>query len=259
MHPSLLQFDRAAKHLKELEIEVSKWLNGDHHTIVTQPDPEPGYYVVIASADPVPLDPFGVIISDTLHGLRSGLDHVAYALAQKFTVPLTHGIAKNSQFPIFGDRAGFQAKRHYIRGINPAAQTIIESLQPYHRGNQFRSDPLWKLNELSNIDKHRLLHPVIFHTAGARIVIAPGVKQNWRLGRGAIVVRGVPVEQNTQVLRFPAEPVDPSKEMNMDFQPNIHITFPQGSAAEKEGVAIALTAIYDHIMQRVIPPLMPFL
>ena len=31
----------------------------------------------------------------------------------------------------------------------------LKSLQPYQRGNAFRDHPLWHLNELSNIDKHR--------------------------------------------------------------------------------------------------------
>ena len=35
------------------------------------------------------------------------------------------------------------------------AIAVIKSLQPYQRGNAFRDHPLWHLNELSNIDKHR--------------------------------------------------------------------------------------------------------
>jgi hypothetical protein len=33
---------------------------------------------------------------------------------------------------------------------------IIKALQPYNRGTAYRDDPLWQLNELSNIDKHRV-------------------------------------------------------------------------------------------------------
>jgi hypothetical protein len=41
-------------------------------------------------------------------------------------------------------------------GMPDAAIDIIRDLQPYKRGAAYRVDPLWKLNELSNIDKHRI-------------------------------------------------------------------------------------------------------
>jgi hypothetical protein len=38
-----------------------------------------------------------------------------------------------------------------------SARSRIESLQPFHRGASYKDDPLWKLNELNNTDKHRTL------------------------------------------------------------------------------------------------------
>jgi hypothetical protein len=38
----------------------------------------------------------------------------------------------------------------------PEAIAIIRELQPYKRGASYRQHPLWQLNELGNIDKHRL-------------------------------------------------------------------------------------------------------
>jgi len=48
-----------------------------------------------------------------------------------------------------------------VGGIAPVARTIVEGLQPYRRGQNFASHPLWVLHELSRIDKHRLPHVVL--------------------------------------------------------------------------------------------------
>jgi hypothetical protein len=96
--------------------------------------------------------------------MRSGLDHLAYALAAAHTVPLPADFAEESEFPIFGDRdrqgrlgtgvsrfanTGRGGGLHKIRGVDPRAQAIIEGSQPHQRGQDFASDPLWKLHELS--------------------------------------------------------------------------------------------------------------
>lgn len=39
--------------------------------------------------------------------------------------------------------------------MSDEAKAVVESLQPYHRGENWAIDPLWLLHVLSNIDKHR--------------------------------------------------------------------------------------------------------
>src|SRR5262249_31230433 len=83
--------------------------------------------------------------------------------ASAYTKPLPRQIAKSSAFPIFNNgphyrgRGGPPASRK-IRGISREGQAIIERLQPYHRRKNPRLKALWRLEELSNIDKHRLIH-----------------------------------------------------------------------------------------------------
>lgn len=65
-------------------------------------------------------------------------------------------------FPVCDTREGYEAqlKRRRIRGVVPQAAAIIERLQPYRRrdlGRDYRLHPLWVLNALENIDKHRRL------------------------------------------------------------------------------------------------------
>lgn len=44
-----------------------------------------------------------------------------------------------------------------LKGVSSKAAALIETLQPYSTGEKALS-PLWHLNPLSNIDKHRTLH-----------------------------------------------------------------------------------------------------
>jgi hypothetical protein len=166
-----LKYRRAAKHLDDLEAAFTRWLREGRHTHRLEPDPNASDYLLIkASAEEVPADPFSLLIGDAVHNFRSCLDHLAYALMCAHTTQPSEDMTRESQFPIVGDvnRNGlanqgptmFQSQRKCIAGISPAAQAIIEELQPYQRATDFQSDPLWKLSVLSNIDKHRIPHLV---------------------------------------------------------------------------------------------------
>jgi hypothetical protein len=68
-----------------------------------------------------------------------------------------HTPPNRSGFPIFHDSKGYEARKQtMIKGIAGSAARI-DALQPFHRGATFQADPLWMLQELNNIDKHRLL------------------------------------------------------------------------------------------------------
>jgi hypothetical protein len=42
------------------------------------------------------------------------------------------------------------------RNMPQGARDLIEALQPYKRGKNFASHPLWAVHELNRIDKHRI-------------------------------------------------------------------------------------------------------
>jgi hypothetical protein len=205
--------------------------------------------------------------------MRSGLDHLAYALATAYTVPLPAEFAEDSEFPIFGDIdrkgiSGTGATRfantgpggglHKIRGIDPRVQTLIEGLQPYHRGQDFTSDPLWKLHELSRIDKHRLLHVVVAWFSGAGF--SPATSRNWGIGPGEIVSGGGVAQGRTFLASFPVWPADPSLEVHLDVKAPLDIAFGDATPiVGREPVIKTIGAIYDYIVTSVLPPLRPFL
>lgn len=269
--PHLFKFGRAFHHLETLRSEIKAWLGGNHYTVTTKADSQhPGYYVVVASADPIQLDPFAILIGDILQNIRSGLDHIAYRLAENFTNPLPRNWSESSEFPIFGDVDGngntgagprlFQEYgRRKIRGVDPGAQAIIETLQPYHRGQAFTADPLWKLHELSRIDKHRLLHLAIAQCVTPVLRLGFFPFENVRFPAGSFYIHVGPIEKDTVVARFPAQPIDPELAMYVNFKPIVSVAFPQGGIAGGEDVLETLIEIYNHIVNNVDPPLYPYL
>src|SRR5437588_11644673 len=156
-----LKFGRALKHLQDLDAKSRDWFAGDHQSIREKLEAD-GRTVWLATAEQVPPDPFSLLIGDCLHNLRSGLDVLAFSLALAYTTPLPDDLVESSEFPIFGDedrrgRTGVGAQmfrdngRFKVRGIDPNALTEIERLQPYYRGYQFRTHPLWVLHDLDRI------------------------------------------------------------------------------------------------------------
>jgi len=182
-----LKLARADIHLNDLQVEVSRWIDDALKTVVEEPDPEgSGYYAAWVTPPAPDYAAFSLLAGDCLQCLRSALDHLAFELAAAFTVPITNQIEQDSEFPIVGDldelglpgagprkwRDGAHLK---VVGADPAAQTEIERLQPYQRGQSFEADPLWQLGILNNLDKHRTLHVIGVAKQGATM-LGPGMR-----------------------------------------------------------------------------------
>ncbi len=263
-----LKLRRAYEYLTQLNGAVGAWTNGNHHSIRVEPGRQSGYVLVKATAEAPPRDPFSLLIGDCLHNMRSCLDLLAYELAIAYTVPLPSNIEETSEFPIFGDvdRRGASGAgpgmfrdngRHKIRGIDPAAQTVIETLQPYKRGSAFNTHPLWLLHDLDRINKHRLLHPVIAFSTG--LLLNPSRSRNVALGPGTIEVCGGIVEQDTQIARLPARPAVRGEKMYVEVDAALEVAFERGvPGVELQPVMEVLTGIYNYIVTEVLPALAPF-
>jgi len=154
------KIERADSHLDALDTEVKKWLEVHAETGFSR------HFYAEARVqafwwdipDP-PLD-WGVRIGDVVHNLRSALDHLVWQLSSSPKA----GIGGN-QFPIFRDKPtqGFDArtKDGMLYGVPDDERAKIEGLQPYVRdpGTEDRN-ALVILNNLSNVDKHQIVHVV---------------------------------------------------------------------------------------------------
>jgi hypothetical protein len=112
---------------------------------------------------PEPPTIIGLLVGDCIHNLRSALDHVVYALISTNPAGAGNPPSERAMFPICDTRAGYvhQVKKlHRLDGLPEAVAALIESLQPYRtreKGLDYTMHPLWVLNKLQNIDKHRRL------------------------------------------------------------------------------------------------------
>ena len=280
---------RAHAHLKDLETKRDAWIKAALETVVEEPDPEGSGYYAAYVTPPVPDHAsLSLKAGDCLQCLRSALDHLAFELAAAFTSPMTHEIEQDSEFPILGNKDGrgqerFNQRRAKgalagqpapgsglakTRGMDPAAQAVIEGLQPYHRGNQYESDPLWQLSFLTNIDKHRTIHVVGTVMEGATMPVGgPNLPVNVAaLGLASgepfmLEIKGdIAAEGRTKVARWPMIPIDPGKEMHMGFKPVLDIAFDFATPlVGGKGTGITLGNLHDYLLSDVFPPLIPFL
>ena len=160
-----LKVSWAKHHLRALEKEMREFLNCEANTVSTEDNLETGEYILrlhLGNPDAT----LGLIVGDFVSCLRGSLDHLVYhlTLAPKGTRN------DRASFPILGigDADELRYFTRLVKGVTPKAIPIIESLQPYHSGNVYKSTKLWRLHRLWNIDKHRRIP---FHASKAKMDI----------------------------------------------------------------------------------------
>jgi hypothetical protein len=91
---------------------------------------------------------------DVVVNLRGALDHLAYQLTKAHRPRITIKEERKIFFPICDDATGYEkARKTVIKFVGPDAIKLIDALKPYKGGNE----ALFRLNELNNINKHKLL------------------------------------------------------------------------------------------------------
>ena len=254
-------FDRAVEQLNSLDDVIGAWTKESVNVVSREVDsdvvegwmrygpPQPGevgHEFVVRFDEPV--DPtWALVLGEVIHGFRTSLDHLAFTLAERYTGPLPDDVAEQSEFPIFWRPPKGNALAKKIRGVDPNAQALIESLQPY-RDPDYRENPLWVLHELDRKRKHRTL-PVVAAAANTSAFVNP-------FGLTAMMVSAGRVEDGTVIAHAAALP-SPGGEVDMDFEWGVVVVIDGGPAL---GTASeTLWTIREWIEARVFPPLEPFL
>jgi hypothetical protein len=200
------KLDRAAEHVRSLVGEVDAFQNDNPLTTFAEFEAGHDFLVKVR----VPRTPdlrWGVMLGDTVHNLRSALDHAAWELVQRnvragFKPALTQRQERSIQYPIADDRAKFNDAA--IMCFLTTRQTaLLRKYQPYRRPWP-EATPLSELAWLDNIDKHRIIHPahialgawelVRFRiqsnlSAGQCILAEPLIGADDRLVDGAAIAR----------------------------------------------------------------------
>jgi hypothetical protein len=148
-HSATIRAD-LTRHNRECGFIGKKGVYPDYPNMIT-------FYARFPSPDMM----LSVVIGECLHDLRSALDHLVWQLVEINPNPPVDldKFRHKSQFPICDTSARFQEQvaQRRLYGVLPNAITLIEGLQPYRHPRGFIHHPLWRLNHLMNIDKHKTL------------------------------------------------------------------------------------------------------
>lgn len=166
---------RAREHRDALDAELSGINEGGRYRARAKFDSKVSAYLVTLDEIEAPdLVRLAAIIGDCAHNLRCTLDHIAEA-----SVIANGGTpTRDTVFPVWetlnskGNRRG-PAK---IRGgVNDAVLALVESLQPreYDKaGDDAHDHPLWIVDQLDTIDKHRHLNVLARVFARVQVALA---------------------------------------------------------------------------------------
>ena len=265
----LAKLGRAKKHLDTLRDGIDGFLESRPYAAIIEPDPEHPNYVVRVQTQQTPPESWGLDVGDFLNNARSTLDHLIYELSGLPATAIRE--RKRLQFPIFdyrerrGKRPGYvDTKDRYLNGLSPKDQALIERVQPYHRGQDFSSDPLSLLASLNNPDKHQIVS-VVDTKATAFTKLAP--RSNVRFGSlrvhgGSITIgdkeltpHGLAIEQVSGGViaedgAIVARIRQPYDEPKVDLYPELEIVMEFarcGDRVERHPVLGTLTLIYDRV------------
>jgi hypothetical protein len=151
-----LKLGRADQHLEWLAQDLRRIAAENKAALPKQFRLEPGQRGEFVP--PVlPGPEWGLVIGDCVQNLRAALDHTAFSLTP---VEVRVANPRKPQFPLFDDEPSYHKHgESRIADVDPQAKATIERFQPYNQSNP-KTDSLYLLEVLSNIDKHRVIHAV---------------------------------------------------------------------------------------------------
>lgn len=160
-----------------------KWANRHANTLrkeIGEVDPAPAHVplrrkyeadksAIVWRIERVPeiKDRWGLIAGDALHNFRGALDHLWWQLAKRHLGrEPTEDEAKEIQFPIFERPTQWNPNHPYFRHVDPAHPPKVKARQPFNPSTGDEVNYLGVLGRLSNVDKHRVIHPVLVTMSG---------------------------------------------------------------------------------------------
>jgi hypothetical protein len=257
-----LRLDRAEEHLKTFDTDLRRFLKKrpyeflppEHHPEIKQV----WYHVKVKGQPPTECS---VPVGDALHNMRAALDNLVYALAVKESGEEVPPFHDKIAFPIHDDPKFWKPNGQKIGAIPSRAKTIIESLQPYHRRKTPHQHPLWVLQKLNNIDKHRFLHVVGMVVSNADIDFSKSVAgiRFWLtdqpLKRDAVIAK---IDYSRAKTNVPGG--SPKQSVDMDLRFGVSVCFDEpGVNAIDSAQVILEDDLLAYLRGAVIAKLSPFL
>ena len=154
----LAKIARAEELKEEFGTPFDEWVEQKPIGVKGRQDPGSDWFVMtfhILSALPIRL---GVIFGDMLNNLRGALDHLIWQLALANNGTPSRGNA----FPVVNDPSVWpSARSDSLKGVSDTCAEDVRAVQPFHEGRQAPFHWLALLNEVNNINKHRVIAPVL--------------------------------------------------------------------------------------------------
>lgn len=177
--PWIAKLARAQHHIDTLADEIAEFQASAYKVSEERGANPDDIDLVLHLSAPIP-EHFSTIVGDAIHNMRSSLDTLAFELARRHVDgKLSEKQERRTGFPIYlykADSDEFFASRTVLYG--PAQREALECVMPGHiwdslppeealriigtRDDDVRTDRLWILNNLWNIDKHRHLHLMVW-------------------------------------------------------------------------------------------------
>jgi hypothetical protein len=219
-----LKVKRANRYIEELNAVMQAFVNTEFCKVsIDAQNPK------CLRVDPVKSLPTDIplIIGDAVHNIAGALDHMVYAICPD----------EDMQFPRSRKRDNVETSREYglVKQASPEiANFILNEIQPYPGGKL----NVWDIIRLNNIDKHRLLIPLLATTGLVDLVIEDENYNTTSYDFLAIIASRTDFVSGA----FPYEIKSYSYR-----HATAGIFFPPGSPFEKQSVAKTLVEVRDTI------------
>ncbi|MCU1492793.1 MAG: hypothetical protein JWO62_557 [Acidimicrobiaceae bacterium] len=204
---------QAEAHVERFSKEAADYLESSRAGFDYIADEKAGTIDVVLRADFEPPVGLGAIVGDVLHNLRSALDAIAWEACRRTGVALTAKQERQIYFPITWEVDQWEDAAKRLIGVSAEHLEAFKYLQPWYFDEQGRqlgveipkefakNEPLWQLQELAKVDRHRTLHPLLAQAGDTWLGTPEGVETT---------LAGVdrpPWQPGSTILRWSVRPV----------------------------------------------------
>lgn len=157
-----MRIARAKEHIRNLDCRVKRFFDAKPYARVTERDDDginDLHKVKLTKAFPAGVTS---VAAEAIEGLRSALDHAAFATA------VLSGVkhSKSAYFPISSSATELDSViKGRCKDVPSGIISLFRSFNPYKGGN----DLIWALNSACNTSKHGIIVPVGMAAAGMHI------------------------------------------------------------------------------------------
>ena len=189
----------------------------------------------------LPPESWALVAGDVIQNARAALDHAVWALVVKrkgenFALANYRRI----QFPIGDDPGWFPEQALLNLGLKEQVVAAIRDVQPFNHIKP-HVHALWFLRELSNVDKHRMLHLIVLIPEELRLRTDPPIPN----GKLTIETPGALYKDATALTFTAPRPAHVVGRVKIDIQLNAGICFEATPTTAATAINVALEAMIN--------------